>query len=130
MKDRTISLRQLMTALFLALFPLGTEQLPGRLSAVGAAAGLCPLLAGGIAVALGARPGGDARMEGELGLVGKGVEALSLQRLGLQACRAPSGCAAVCPQSALLRRFGTDSRPSFITPAAKSQPGSVCPPGG
>ena len=52
MKDRTISLRQLMTVLFLALFPLGTEQLPGRLSAVGAAAWLCPILAGGIAVAL------------------------------------------------------------------------------
>ncbi|MFQ9411673.1 MAG: hypothetical protein ACLR1T_12290 [Evtepia gabavorous] len=46
MKDRTISLRQLMTVLFLALFPLGTEQLPGRLSAVGAAAWLCPILAG------------------------------------------------------------------------------------
>ena len=40
MTDRTISLRQLMTVLFLALFPLGTEQLPGRLSAVGAAAWL------------------------------------------------------------------------------------------
>ena len=52
MTDRTISLRQLMTVLFLALFPLGTEQLPGRLSAVGAAAWLCPILAGGIAVAL------------------------------------------------------------------------------
>ena len=47
MTDRTISLRQLMTVLFLALFPLGTEQLPGRLSAVGAAAWLCPILAGG-----------------------------------------------------------------------------------
>lgn len=46
MTDRTISLRQLMTVLFLALFPLGTEQLPGRLSAVGAAAWLCPILAG------------------------------------------------------------------------------------
>ena len=27
MTDRTISLRQLMTVLFLALFPLGTEQI-------------------------------------------------------------------------------------------------------
>ncbi len=54
MTDAKISLRQLMTILFLTLLPLGTERLPGRLSGAGAAAWLCPLLAGGVAVVLGA----------------------------------------------------------------------------
>lgn len=54
MNDTKISLRQLTTLLFLTLLTLGTEQLPGRLSAVGAAAWLCPLLAGGVTVALAA----------------------------------------------------------------------------
>ena len=42
----TISMRQLGTLLVLALLPLGTEVLPGRLSRAGGAAWLCPLLAG------------------------------------------------------------------------------------
>lgn len=54
MTDAKISLRQLMTILFLTLLPLGTGRLPGRLSGAGAAAWLCPLLAGGVAVVLGA----------------------------------------------------------------------------
>lgn len=54
MTDRKISLHQLLTILFLTLLPLGTERLPGRLSSVGAAAWLCPLLAGAVAVLLAA----------------------------------------------------------------------------
>lgn len=50
MTDRKISLGQGMTLLFLALFPLGTEAIPGSLWQVGAAAWLCPLLAGAVAV--------------------------------------------------------------------------------
>ncbi len=57
MTDTKISLHQLMTILFLTLLPLGTERLPGRLSSVGAAAWLCPLLAGVVAVALAALVG-------------------------------------------------------------------------
>lgn len=51
MTDAKISLRQLMTILFLTLLPLGTERLPGRLSGQGSCL-LCPLLAGGVAVVL------------------------------------------------------------------------------
>lgn len=50
MTDRKISLGQWMTVLFLTLFPLGTEGLPDRLWEVGAAAWVCPLLAGAVAV--------------------------------------------------------------------------------
>ena len=46
MKNRTIAWSQLSAVLLLALLPLGTELLPGRLAQVGAAAWLCPLLAG------------------------------------------------------------------------------------
>lgn len=51
MSDRKISLGQGLTLLFLALFPLGTEGIPACLWQVGAAAWLCPLLAGGVVVA-------------------------------------------------------------------------------
>lgn len=54
MRDDTISLRQMGAVLFLALFALGTELLPERLAASGGAGWLCPLLAGAIAVGLGA----------------------------------------------------------------------------
>ena len=53
MKNRTIAWSQLSAVLLLALLPLGTELLPGRLAQVGAAAWLCPLLAGVGVVALG-----------------------------------------------------------------------------
>ena len=52
MKNQTISHRQLLTVVFLALFPLGTEVLFSRLAFVGAAGWLCPLLAGGGAIVL------------------------------------------------------------------------------
>lgn len=55
MTHRTISLKQMMTVLFLALFPLGTERLVSLLAPAGAAAWLCPLGAG-IAVILLAIP--------------------------------------------------------------------------
>ena len=41
MKNRTIAWSQLSAVLLLALLPLGTELLPGRLAQVGAAAWLC-----------------------------------------------------------------------------------------
>ena len=47
MKNRTIAWSQLSAVLLLALLPLGTELRPGRLAQGGAAAWLCPLLAGG-----------------------------------------------------------------------------------
>ena len=53
MKNRTISRRQMLTVVFLSLFPLGTEVLFQRLARVGAAGWLCPLLAGLAAVLLG-----------------------------------------------------------------------------
>ena len=53
MTDRKITWGQLGAVLLLALLPLGTELLPGRLARVGAAAWLCPLLAGGVLLALG-----------------------------------------------------------------------------
>ena len=52
MENRTISLRQMLTVVFLALFPLGTETLFQPLAGARAAGWLCPLLAGGIAVGL------------------------------------------------------------------------------
>lgn len=52
MKNQTISHHQLLTVVFLALFPLGTEVLFSRLAYVGAAGWLCPLLAGGAAIVL------------------------------------------------------------------------------
>ena len=54
MTDRKISLGQGMTVLFLALFPLGTECIPGALWQVGTAAWLCPLLAGAVVVGVAA----------------------------------------------------------------------------
>lgn len=54
MTEGRISLRQMMTVVTLAVFALGTEMLCTRLSGVGAAAWLCPLAAGGIAVCLAA----------------------------------------------------------------------------
>lgn len=50
MTDRKISLGQWLTVLTLALFTLGTEEV-SRLGAAGAAAWLCPLLAGAAALA-------------------------------------------------------------------------------
>lgn len=92
MTDRTISLRQLMTVLFLALFPLGTEQLPGRLSAVGAAAWLCPILAGGIAVALVALLGRSPVLgQGDLGQ-------RIAQRWGQRTGRVLAGLFLLCPR--------------------------------
>ena len=41
MTDRKITWGQLAAVLLLALLPLGTELLPGRLARVGAAAWLC-----------------------------------------------------------------------------------------
>ena len=52
MTHRTISLSQMMTVLFLALFPLGTEWLVTLLAPAGAAAWLCPLGAGAAAILL------------------------------------------------------------------------------
>ena len=52
MKNQTISHRQLLTVVFLALFPLGTEVLFTRLAPAGAAGWVCPILAGGVAVVL------------------------------------------------------------------------------
>ncbi len=54
MTDRKISLGQGMTVLFLALLPLGTEGIPPSLWQVGAAAWLCPLLAGAVVVGVAA----------------------------------------------------------------------------
>ena len=83
-----------------------------------------------LAAAVGAYHSGDPLVKGELHLVGKGLEALDLQRFDLQNTLTPLGSAAVCPQSALLRRFGTDSRPFFIpTPAGSVPPGSLYLPG-
>lgn len=60
MTDRKISLGQGLTVLFLALLPLGTEGIPASLWQAGAAAWLCPLLAGavgiGVAALLSRRP--------------------------------------------------------------------------
>ncbi len=60
MTDRKISLGQWMTMLFLVLLPLGTEGLSSCVWEVGAAAWLCPLLAGavvvGVAACLSRRP--------------------------------------------------------------------------
>ena len=53
MTDRKITWGQLGAVLLLALLPLGTELLPGRLAQVGAAAWLCPLLSGGVLLGLG-----------------------------------------------------------------------------
>ncbi len=52
MNNRTISHHQLLTVVFLALFPLGAEVLFSRLAAAGAAGWLCPILAGAVAVLL------------------------------------------------------------------------------
>ena len=52
MKNRTISHRQLLTVVFLALFPLGTEVLFSRWADAGAAGWLCPILAGAVGVGL------------------------------------------------------------------------------
>ena len=52
MKNRTISCHQMLSVIFLALFPLGTEVLFSSFAAAGAAGWLCPLLAGGAAVLL------------------------------------------------------------------------------
>ena len=54
MTDRKISLGQGLTVLFLALLPLGTEGIPASLWQVGAAAWLCPLLAGVVAIGVAA----------------------------------------------------------------------------
>lgn len=55
MTDRKISLAQMMTVLFLTLFPLGTELLPGRLQ--GPAAWLCPLAVGAVVLGIAALAG-------------------------------------------------------------------------
>jgi len=47
MRDRRITQQQLRTLLLLALLPLATELLPGRMEQAGSAAWLCPLAAGG-----------------------------------------------------------------------------------
>lgn len=52
MRERRITQQQLRTLLLLALLPLATELLPGRMETVGSAAWLCPLAAGGVAVVL------------------------------------------------------------------------------
>lgn len=52
MRERRITQQQLRTLLLLALLPLATELLPGRMETVGSAAWLCPLAAGGVAAAL------------------------------------------------------------------------------
>lgn len=67
MKNRTISHRQMMTVVFLALFPLGTEVLYPRLASVGAAGWLCPLLAGAGAVGIAALAGKGKVLSGENG---------------------------------------------------------------
>lgn len=54
MTDQKISLGQGMTVLFLALLPLGTESIPPSLWQAGAAAWLCPLLAGGVVIGVAA----------------------------------------------------------------------------
>lgn len=65
MKNRTISHRQMMTVVFLALFPLGTEVLYPRLASAGAAGWLCPLLAGVGAVGIAALAGKGKVLAGE-----------------------------------------------------------------
>lgn len=52
MKDRRITQQQLRTLLLLALLPLASELLPGRMEQAGSAAWLCPLAAGGAAAVL------------------------------------------------------------------------------
>ena len=52
MGNKTISLRQLLSLLFAALFPLCTERLPSRTASAGGAGWLCPLLAGAAAIGI------------------------------------------------------------------------------
>ena len=56
-KNRRVSLSQLLKALTLALFTLGTQRLFHWLAPAGSAAWLCPLAAGGVVVLLGALVG-------------------------------------------------------------------------
>lgn len=63
MKNRTISHRQMMAVVLLAILPLGTEVLFQRLASAGPAGWLCPLLAGG-AAALAAQLAGRRKRKG------------------------------------------------------------------
>lgn len=51
-EDTALTLHQLLAVLFLILFPLGTQRLFVRLTGVGSAAWLCPLLAGAVGLGL------------------------------------------------------------------------------
>lgn len=68
MRDRRITQQQLRTLLLLALLPLATELLPGRMEQAGSAAWLCPLAAGGGAVVLALVCGKDTGAPKDLGL--------------------------------------------------------------
>lgn len=68
MTKRNSSLGQMMTILFLVLFPLGTERLPGQLAKAGAAAWICPLIAGAAVLGIAALVSrGESLDQGGLG---------------------------------------------------------------
>lgn len=73
MTDRTISLRQMLAVVFLALFPLGTEVLFSRLSPAGAAGWLSLLAAGVVALLLAALVGRRSGVTVPLSLSREGV---------------------------------------------------------
>ncbi len=90
MKNRTISRRQMLTVVFLALFPLGTEVLFQRLTPAGAAGWLCPPLAGLAAVVLAylsGRRGWDHAQEGKNRVLAGGLLLWGLFFGGAQSCR-------------------------------------------
>lgn len=91
MNQRKITQHQLRTLLLLALLPLATELLPGRMQGAGSAAWLCPLLAGAAAAGLAllagrgnrAAPDLCRRVEGRWGKRAARVIALLLFLWGL-----------------------------------------------
>lgn len=90
MKNRTISRRQMLTVVFLSLFPLGTEVLFQRLAWVGAAGWLCPLVAGLAAVILVylvGRRWRDHAKEGKNRVLAGGLLLWGLFFGGAQSCR-------------------------------------------
>lgn len=79
MKERRVSLTQLLKGLTLALFPLGTQRLFHWLAPAGSAAWLCPLAAGAAVVLLGALLGRRTGWGDPLGpWKGKGGRILAL----------------------------------------------------
>lgn len=90
MKNQTISRRQMLTVVFLSLFPLGTEVLFQRLARVGAAGWLCPLVAGLVAVILVCLVGRrwrDHVKEGKNRVLAGGLLLWGLFFGGAQSCR-------------------------------------------